>query len=140
MVPAQSTVVFEPPDTTVWRFHGDVSESAMRELTHRERQFIDGSPYLLKLVDMTRAGNISAGARKAGAEKVHDIPVLAVAIFGANFAIRVVANLVIRAGCIMRKIDTVPTRFFVTENEGRVWLETRRAEINAAGIKMPITH
>ena len=127
MMPAQSTVDFEPPDTTVWRFAGDVSENAMRTLTHRERQFIDGSPYLLKLVDMTHAGNISAGARKAGAEKVHDVPVLAVAIFGANFAIRVVANLVIRAGCIMRKIDTVPTRFFITENEGRAWLEMRRA-------------
>ncbi len=132
MIPAQSTVEFEPPDTTVWRFEGDVSESVMRELTHRERRFIDGNPYLLKLVDMTHAGNISAGARKAGAAKIHDVPVLAVAIFGANFAIRVMANLVIRAGCIMRKIDTVPTRFFITENEGRAWLETRRGEIEAS--------
>jgi hypothetical protein len=67
MQPGQSTVVFERPDTTVWRFDGDVSEDAMRALTRRESQFIDGCPYLLKLVDMTHAGNITAGARKAGA-------------------------------------------------------------------------
>ncbi len=134
----QNTLVFEPPDTTIWRFDGDVSESAMRELTHREKQLIAGRPYLLKLVDVTRAGNISAGARKAGAEKVHDVPVLAVAIFGANFAIRVLANLVIRAGCIMRKIDTVPTRFFISENEGRAWLATRRLEILASR-PLPLT-
>lgn len=132
MQPGQSTVVFERPDTTVWRFDGDVSEDAMRALTRRESQFIDGCPYLLKLVDMTHAGNITAGARKAGAEKVHDVPVLAVAIFGANFAIRVLANMVIRAGSIMRKIDTVPTRFFISENEARDWLITRRGEINAS--------
>lgn len=121
--------MFESPDTSVWRFHGDVSEEMMRALTHREKQLIEGQPYLLKLVDMTRAGTISAGARKAGAEKVHEIPVLAVAIFGANFAIRVLANLVIRAGCILRQIDTVPTQFFETESQGRAWLASRRTEI-----------
>jgi len=116
---------------TVWRFDGDISEEGMRALTHHEKQMIEGIPYLLKLVDMRRAGNISAGARKAGAEKVHEVPVLGVAIFGANFAIRVLANLVVRAGSIMRKIDTVPTMFFETEAEGRAWLEKKRAEINA---------
>jgi len=104
----------------------------MRALTHQEKQMIGGIPYLLKLVDMRRAGNISPGARKAGAEKVHDVPVLAVAIFGANFAIRVLANLVVRAGSIMRKIDTVPTMFFETEADGRAWLAKKRAEIEAA--------
>jgi hypothetical protein len=137
MAPIESTVVFELPDTTVWRFEGNVSEDMMRSLTFREKRMIEGNPYLLKLVDMSRAGNITAGARKAGAEKVHEVPVLAVAIFGANFAIRVVANLVIRAGCIMRKIDTVPTRFFVTEAEGRTWLATRRVEINVARQSSP---
>lgn len=127
----RSTVTFEAPDTTVWRFEGDVSESIMRGLTHQEKRMIEGCPYLLKLVDMRHAGTISPGARKAGAEKVHDVPVLAVAIFGANFAIRVVANLVIRAGSILRKIDTVPTRFFETEAEGRDWLEKRRLEIQS---------
>jgi hypothetical protein len=133
MTPPKSTVAFEPPDTSVWRFDGDVSEEAMRALTFREKHMIEGIPYLLKLVDMSRAGNITAGARKAGAEKVHDVPVMAVAIFGANFAIRVMANLVVRAGSILRKIDTVPTRFFVSETEGRAWLESRRAEIQSAG-------
>ncbi len=128
---ARSTVTFEAPDTTVWRFEGDVSESIMRELTHQEKRMIDGHPYLLKLVDMRHAGKIDPGARKAGAEKVHDVPVLAVAIFGANFAISVLANLVIRAGCILRKIDTVPTRFFDTEAEGRDWLKKRRIEIQS---------
>jgi hypothetical protein len=121
--------MLEPPDTTVWRFAGDVSEDCMRALTSHEKQLIEGIPYLLKLVDMSRAGNMTAGARKAGAEKVHDIPVAAVAIFGANFAIRVMANLVIRAGSILRKIDTVPTRFFETEADGRAWLLIKRAEM-----------
>lgn len=125
----RSTVTFESPDTTVWRFRGDLSEEAMRTLTFREKQLIEGQPYLLKLVDMTQAGTISAGARKAGAEKVHAIPVLAVAIFGANFAIRVLANLVIRAGSLMRKIDTVPTQFFETEMEARAWLGNKRTEL-----------
>lgn len=128
-------MTFEAPDTTVWRFEGDVSESVMRELTHQEKRMIDGHPYLLKLVDMRHAGKIDAGARKAGAEKVHDVPVLAVAIFGANFAISVLANLVIRAGCILRKIDTVPTRFFDTEAEGRDWLKKRRIEIQSKQVE-----
>jgi hypothetical protein len=131
MTPGMSSISFEQPDTTVWRFVGDVSEDGMRALTLREKQLIEGVPYLLKLVDMSQAGNISAEARKAGAEKIHDVPVMAVAIFGANFTIRVLANLVIRAGCIMRKIDTVPTRFFETEAEGRVWLLSKRTELQA---------
>jgi hypothetical protein len=131
MTSGKSTISFEQPDTTVWRFVGDVSEDGMRALTLREKQLIDGVPYLLKLVDMTLAGNMSPGARKAGAEKIHDVPVMAVAIFGANFAIRVMANLVIRAGSIMRKIDTVPTRFFETEAEGRAWLLSKRTELQS---------
>lgn len=127
-----STVTFEPPDTTVWRFRGDVSEDVMRALTYHEKRLIETRSYVLKLVDMRFAGNMSSGARKAGAAKVHDVPVQAVAIFGANFAVRVVANLVIRAGCILRNIDTVPTRFFETESEGRSWLEKRRAELSAS--------
>lgn len=107
----------------------------MRELTHLEKHLIAGFPYLLKLVDMRRAGNITAGARKAGAEKVHDVPVEAVAIFGANFGVRVLANLVIRAGCILRGISTVPTMFFETEDEGRAWLERRRGQIKAQASK-----
>lgn len=126
-----STVTFEPPDTTVWRFRGDVSEDLMRALTYHEKRLIETRPYVLKLVDMRLAGNIGSGARKAGAAKVHDVPVQAVAIFGANFAVRVVANLVIRAGCILRNIETVPTRFFETESEGRSWLEQRRTDLLA---------
>jgi len=129
MTSQESTVEFEPPDTTVWRFNGNVSEELMRSLTLREKEMIEGRPYLLKLVDMSGAGTITAGARKAGAEKIHEIPVLAVAIFGANFTIRVLANLVIRAGSLMRKIDTVPTQFFENESQGRAWLANKRTEI-----------
>lgn len=135
MSPNHSSVTFEPPDTTVWRFKGTISEDGMRELTHLEKRLIAGFPYLLKLVDLRHAGNISPGARKAGAEKVHEVPVEGVAIFGANFAIRVLANLVIRAGCIMRGINTVPTMFFETEAEGRAWLERRRTQIKARASK-----
>jgi len=125
------TVFFEPPDVTVWKLVGDVSEGEMRELTSMEKSFVDGRPHLLKLVDLSRIGSVSAGARKAGAEKVHDVPVLAVAIFGAHFAIRVLADLVVRAGSFIRRIDTVPTRYFATEAEARAWLEERRALIGA---------
>ncbi|MDC3960609.1 STAS/SEC14 domain-containing protein [Polyangium jinanense] len=123
------TVFFEPPDTAVWRFAGDISEAEMRELTSLEKSFIAGRPYLLKLVDLSRIGSVSAGARKAGAEKVHDVPVLGVAVFGAHFAIRVLADLVVRAGSFIRRIDTVPTRYFATEAEARAWLAERRAVI-----------
>lgn len=137
MTSGPSTVVFESPDTSVWRFRGDVSEDIMRGLTLHEKRLTEGQPYLLKLVDMTQAGTISSGARKAGAEKVHEIPVLAVAIFGANFAIRVLANLVIRAGSLIRKIETVPTQFFETEMQARTWLVHRRTElqINASNTR-----
>jgi hypothetical protein len=137
MTSGPSTVTFESPDTTVWRFRGNVSEETMRALTFREKQLTEGQPYLLKLVDMTWAGAISSGARKAGAEKVHEIPVLAVAIFGANFAIRVLANLVIRAGSLMRKIDTVPTQFFETEMEARAWLANKRTELKVNASNTP---
>lgn len=123
------TVFFEEPDTTVWRLIGDISEAEMRALTSLETSLIAGRPHLLKLVDLSRIGSVSAGARKAGAEKVHDVPVLGVAIFGAHFAIRVLADLVVRAGSMLRRIDTVPTRHFATEAEARAWLAERRALI-----------
>ncbi|HVK67193.1 MAG TPA: STAS/SEC14 domain-containing protein [Polyangium sp.] len=125
------TVFFEPPDTAVWRFVGDISETEMRELTSREKSLIAGRPYLLKLVDLSRTGTVSAGARRAGAEKVHDVPVLGVAVFGAHFAIRVLADLVVRAGSFLRRIDAVPTRYFATEAEARAWLAERRVLIKA---------
>jgi hypothetical protein len=129
-----STVSFEPPDLTHWKFVGDVTEAEMRVLTALEKALVEGRPYLLKLVDLSQIGKVTPGGRKAGAEKVHDVPVRGVAIYGASFGIRVLAELVARAGDFLRRIKDTPTRFFATEAEARAFIESRRAAIEQSRI------
>jgi len=113
---------------------GDVTEQEMRALTMLERSLIEGMPYLLKLVDLSRVGAISAGARKAGAEKVHEVPVLAVAIYGMSFPVRVIAELVAKAGNWIRRIKDTPTRFFAREEEARAFLDSQRAKLSQSRV------
>jgi hypothetical protein len=125
-----SFVHFEPPDILFWQVVGDLSEAEMLRLRAAARSLSAGRPYVLSLVDLSRIGTVSAGARKASIDPEPVAPLLGTAIFGATFTIQVVAQLVSRAGDLLLKpkdsLDASSIQFFATEDLARAWLVERR--------------
>src|SRR5262249_25897626 len=120
-----SLVRFEPPDICFCAYVGDISAAEGRRTRDEQDAALDGLPYGLMLVDLSKTGAVCAEARKIGAERPK-VPVYGTAIFGASFAIRVIAQLVTTAGSLLAKVTESPVRFFATENQARAWLNERR--------------
>lgn len=129
-LPTPSSVHLEPPDVLFWQVVGDISEAEMLRLRAAARSLSVGKPYVLSLVDLSRIGTVSAGARKASIDPEPVAPLLGTAIFGASFTSRVVAQLVSRAGALLLKLKDRPNdssiHFFATEELARAWLVERR--------------
>jgi hypothetical protein len=125
-----SAVVREGADISRWVFIGDIDADEIRRLLAQQAAAMAGCAHVLALVDMTRAGKISADTRKAGAEG-SSRNLAGAAIVGASFHLRVLARLVIQAGALFRKArpGDVPVRFFETSGEALEWFAERRAEV-----------
>jgi hypothetical protein len=125
-----SVILFEPPDILLWRVVGDISEAEMLRLRVVARALSAGRPYVLSLVDLSRIGAVSAGARKASIDPEPVAPLLGTAIFGASFTTRVIAQFVNTAASLLArpKDRTEDSRihFFATEEPARAWLADRR--------------
>ncbi len=125
----QHAVRGEPAKETLSiRFQGDISGEDAWSLAHQMRLFVhDGERRLFLLIDGSALGNVPPTARKAIADALHDVPIAAGAIFGVSFAQRVIAMLVDRTSKLLRRGEPYETRFFVTEEQARVWIAQKRA-------------
>lgn len=128
-----SSVVFEAPDTLVWRVIGDISGTEMLRLRDMARALSEGKPYMLALVDLSRSGAVSAEARKVAIDNDPVSPLFGSAIFGASFTMRVVAQLVTRAASLLHPQHESPLEFFATEALARAWIVKRREAVLAKG-------
>jgi hypothetical protein len=122
---------WEPPDTGYLAYGGDIDAAAMAEIGAESLKFTRGPPRVFLIVDMAKAGSISAGARKVAAENSAGIAFRGIAVVGASRPLRVLAGLVSRAVDIMHKNKDNPTRFFATEAEARAWIAERRRAVAA---------
>lgn len=122
---------WEPPDTGYLAYAGDVDAADMAEIARKSLTFTRGPPCVFLIVDMAKAGSISAEARKISAENGAGIAFRGIAVVGASRTLRVLAGLVSRAVDIMNKNKDNPTRFFATEAEARAWIAERRRAVAA---------
>ncbi|NUQ75608.1 MAG: STAS/SEC14 domain-containing protein [Polyangiaceae bacterium] len=122
----ESHVRFEPPDLCVAVFIGDIDAPLMRRMNDQLRRAAEGRDYIFMLIDQTRAGSISAEARKLGVEGVKGIHVRDSAVIGASFHVRTIMTLVTRVIRLVRGEKGELIQFFATEAEARAYLAERR--------------
>lgn len=124
--PRAHEVQVEGPDLVHYRLRGEITARDLRELTVVERALWEGNERVHVLVDMREAKAISAGLVRAVPEVYRGAPVRVTAVFGASFALQVLANTISRALSALGKPPVL--RFFPDETSARAWIEARRAD------------
>jgi hypothetical protein len=118
----------EPAEATIYiRLEGDLSVEDVPPLIDPMRRFAaEDRPRVFLVVDMAGMGDIGPAARKELGGHLLDVPIGAVAVFGASFAQRVVATLADKMNNFVRGERRYETRFFATEEQARAWLGRKR--------------
>ena len=97
---------------------GDVDEKiaiAIRDVSIKMRSYVEGKTKIL--IDLTKAGRPTAGARRIGQGLIAHEGIGKIALFGKNSTARVIASFVMGAS---KKKDM---RFFKTKKEALTWLK-----------------
>lgn len=97
---------------------GDVDEKiaiAIRDVSRKMRNNVQGKTKVL--IDLTKAGKPTAGARKIGKERLEDERIGKVALFGVQPFSGVVASFIMG---VTKKKDML---FFKTKDEALAWLK-----------------
>ena len=126
----EHTVGFEAPDLVVTTYRGVISEQDAREMSQFIVPHTTGLPYVLSLVDASEFRGISEDGRYAIREFVHVIPFRGIACHSANFTIRTLGTIMVRALNLISGRDC-PIVFPRNEAEARAWLIERRKQIAA---------
>ena len=110
----ENTMGWESPDILIGIWVGDMTPEAMTAGFAKLREFSQGWPRAFALVDVTNLKSIPLATRRVANENVKSVPFVATAVHGANFGIRTVFSLLVRA---MGLISNQPMvlGFFATE-------------------------
>lgn len=127
---------WEAPDIGYIAYCGNLDGPTMGELSEQSRRFTLGQPCVFLLVDMTKAGKVTASARQQSAKGSKDLNLRGIAVIGASTPLRLISGLVSRAVDLLNRNTDNPTRFFETEEEARSWIATRRVLVR----QMPAYH
>ncbi|UQA55372.1 hypothetical protein [Polyangium aurulentum] len=113
----------------VHRIVGLVSLDELRSMALWERGQWAGRACVFVLVDLSDCAGRVSGSLKEVTSLYSGTPPRCIAMVGASFATRSLANIVIRAARLLagREHDV---RFFRDEAAGRAWLEERRARLD----------
>ncbi|MDI1445194.1 STAS/SEC14 domain-containing protein [Polyangium sp. 6x1] len=112
---------------------GNTSLLEMQTLVSIYEATVDEFGYLLILLDMTSAGDLNTPARKHVTEFVQKhTNVLASAIYGASFYIRITLELISRGVRVLSQ-ETPAISFHPTEAEARRWLAEEVPRLRARG-------
>ena len=124
-------IYLEPPDLFIVVLDGDVSVSDVRGIHDAIDAFQEDKEFILILVDSSRLGVMTPGARKAATRSDAGRRMRAFAVYGASFAQRVILMLVVKAFALLKGDDALPVASFETEAQARAWIaERRRALLN----------
>jgi hypothetical protein len=119
------SMIREASGLLVLTLDGDISLDDVNKVIDEEMRLIAGMRHVFLLIDFTKAGALGPDARRRGVEGGKDIPYSGIALFGASFQTRVVANMMISAAGLFSN-RPIPTTFTKTEAEARAWLEERQ--------------
>ncbi|WP_225413187.1 SpoIIAA family protein [Stigmatella hybrida] len=121
------TLSFEEPDIVRLTPHGQFDLREAREMILRVREFQKGREALYLLVDARQGTGFSAEVRRAISEDRSLVPYAGVALFGASFTLRTIANMMERANVLLGRPSTYQSVFTKTEEEARAWIDAQRA-------------
>jgi hypothetical protein len=125
------TIVIEE-DLLIMHVRGNfTAEETVAYIRLVEQVLAEHGRYFM-LVDMTRADTIPPETRRIGAEFGKKHPTAGMAVWGSNFAVRVLFTLILRTISIFQK-DAVPMAFVASEQEGRAWVAAQRS------LRAPVT-
>ena len=127
----QSFATVEEPDLVIGHYVGSVDVGDIRRVADVQRTFCKGKPHVFLMADLHRMDRITPEARRVAVEPVDSTPILAMALVGASFHIRVIGTMLIRGAQILRPESAFPTRFFESQAEARVWLDELRRQLLA---------
>jgi hypothetical protein len=115
------------------RLEGEYTLEATKYVQACTESLIAEYGYYLQLMDVRKAGSMTPDARRWLFAN-YDATKLAgaCAIVGANFAVRTLAQMVIRALNKMNKTP-LPIKFVEDEAEGRAWLDQERVRLKREG-------
>jgi len=114
---------FEPPDTCLVAYVGDLSGddvTPMNAAIEEVAKSIDG---MFMLVDLSRTGEVTGHAREGGLHGMRALNPRGTAVFGADFRLRVVATLITKAAALIDARVKGPVSFHEREDQARAWLE-----------------
>jgi hypothetical protein len=121
-----SVMSFEPPDTCFVTYVGDLDADVVSRMNAALTEVAGGRDPLYLLVDLSHAGRVSEFGRRYGAGGMLALNPRATAVFGADFHLRVVVTMIMRATRLLRFDLNGPVHFFKRENEARTWLDEMR--------------
>ncbi|MDI1479337.1 response regulator [Polyangium sp. y55x31] len=118
-------MTIEPPDLVVLKARGAVANDLGKAAISRLEAFARPRPYYLILFDMSESVDLDAAARDHMSAWARRVPPHAMAVFGADFHIQVVLEMVQRA---VSKLTGKPLHRHFSRDEAaaRAWLETMR--------------
>jgi hypothetical protein len=120
-----SYVRFEPPDVCFFVLVGYLTDDETRRMSAELSEHARRVGHIFVIADARRATGMSPGARRIRAKSTLETNIVASAIFGASFHIRVIATLILKVRSIMKK-HAIPVAMLETEAEARAWLEEQR--------------
>ena len=130
-IDSRVTIRFAKPVLTM-EMRGAPTPDDMRGALNVVYEGVRGWPYTITIVDMThQTEGLSSEARKVVAQFRKDgPPPKGTAVFGASFAMRTMATLLLNILSIGSRDDN-PYRFFATEAEAMAWVRERQTTVDA---------
>lgn len=107
-------------------FVGDIDAPVMLRMNEQLRRAAGGLEHVFLLVDQSRAGAVTAEARRLSVEGTKDLNIADSAVVGASFHMRVIMSLAVRVVNLIRKKKVQLPGFFATEADAREYIAERR--------------
>ncbi|MDI3282523.1 STAS/SEC14 domain-containing protein [Polyangium sp. 15x6] len=123
-------LAFEPPDTGLVRFVGDVADADVERILDAFTEFATASGRAYLLIDVADVGRVTPEARRVAAMRQLPPAYAGLVVFGGTFQQQLVAKLATTAGWFLRgRALGKPMPVCVRdERAARAWLaEQRRA-------------
>lgn len=119
-------ILVDEGHTLVFRYIGDLTGDEVTRLAGISTSAVSSRPPVYAIADLRHVGSVSGEARKNWTAWFRSYGFVAAACFGASFATRTVAKMIVAAARAFT--GSAPLLVFMScEDEARAWIEKHRA-------------
>jgi hypothetical protein len=128
----QSYVRFEPPDLLVEVITDELTDDELREFMMLGAEWLRGKRDVFIIADISGLSTLSPANRKVVREMDWGADITGIAMIGASFHMRVVAQLIVKAIQLLQR-RSYELHFFDAEADAHAWVaELRRKNASRA--------